>query len=657
MPDLPLQGSAGDIFLPRLFGQLHLNGFEGVVRLTLGQTAKVVYYKAGEIASAASNAESDRLAHIFIGSGRLTREQLDLARGRVAPGGSLGKTLIGMGFLTPAELLAGARDQVRQILDSCFLLTSGVYRCDPGPLPREVTVLGLPTKRLIFDSLMQASDRAWIVRELGSMESVYAPTDALAPGLRALRLDPDLSEIAGFLDGTQTLRDLSSRTSRDDFTVSKLFLALEILGMTRLVGAPPSAAAPRGRRVEVTSDVEPEEPEPVLIEETGEPLGSEPPSLPVAGEVAPSADEGAMEPPAEAAPPWADEPVDEEAPAAIPDAGMALDEPADRPGDHLADGAPDQTEPAAAPGRRDDPDWEIDPSTGERVAFGPVELTFDGKVSPGREGRFRWTRPAALAAAAVVLIAASLFVFMRRGGDAGDVTSIAGSAVRTTRTGRAAPAREEPAPGPVAPGSPAGAIEERGGADRTEAETEEKEAPMEVEPAAMPRDAPGRAAPPAEAVAAGEQAAPPATGPSPGEEPAGARTGTPPPAPRETTRAFRDAARYDSALRALDGGDARAAAALFLEMVAEENPDRFTMQLMIACEIDTLRSARASAGDRGSLFFVPFSFKGRDCFRVCWGAYPSRSRAIAARSDLPPAFREAGLDPIVLQLLRLRPAS
>src|SRR5207247_904542 len=108
MHDLPPQGTLDDIFLPRLVAGLHLHEFEGSLRLTLPDCVKVLYFKRGEIASAASNADPDRLANILIQEGRLTVEQLELARTRMTPGSSLGKTLIEMGFLTPTELLQGA---------------------------------------------------------------------------------------------------------------------------------------------------------------------------------------------------------------------------------------------------------------------------------------------------------------------------------------------------------------------------------------------------------------------------------------------------------------------------------------------------------------------------------------------------------------------
>src|SRR5207245_1645035 len=215
-----------------------------------------------------SNAEADRLASILILEGRLTLPQLELATSRLQPGGSLGKTLIDMGFLTPSELLQGARRQVRQILASCCTLSSGSYQIEAGPLPPQVTVLGLSTRRLVADAVLQAKDRQWVVREMGSMESVYRPTDTLLLGLDDLKLDADIDQVARMLDGSQTLRDLSGRTSLDDFTVSKVVLALDVLGMADKVGEAEGAgiAVPVGRTIPIESDAPQPGPKAILLD-------------------------------------------------------------------------------------------------------------------------------------------------------------------------------------------------------------------------------------------------------------------------------------------------------------------------------------------------------------------------------------------------------
>src|SRR3989449_11247941 len=165
------------------------------------------------------------------------------------------ETFLEMGFLSPSELLQGARRQVRIIVGSCFSAAEGAYEMAPEPLPPEVTSLGLNTRRLVFDCLMEAGDRSAVIREIGSMESVYRPTERLAPVLAALRLAFETDRIGRMLDGSATLRDISSRTAHDDLTVGKVILALDLLGAAENAtpAAEAIAGAERGRAIPIGS--------------------------------------------------------------------------------------------------------------------------------------------------------------------------------------------------------------------------------------------------------------------------------------------------------------------------------------------------------------------------------------------------------------------
>src|SRR5262245_66340822 len=84
-PDPETHPIAG-LFTPRLVARLHRDAFDGTLRLHSGGATRVVYYRRGDIASAASNAEGDRLHNILIREGRLTGPQVEMARSKQRPG-------------------------------------------------------------------------------------------------------------------------------------------------------------------------------------------------------------------------------------------------------------------------------------------------------------------------------------------------------------------------------------------------------------------------------------------------------------------------------------------------------------------------------------------------------------------------------------------
>ena len=72
---------------------------------------------------------------------------------------------------------------------------------------------------------------------------------------------------------------------------------------------------------------------------------------------------------------------------------------------------------------------------------------------------------------------------------------------------------------------------------------------------------------------------------------------------------------------------------------------RYAIQLMVACREESVEKLLNETGAAGSVWFIPYSHQGKDCFKVFWGFYRSSSEAEAARSALPSAV--AGVLPKV----------
>jgi hypothetical protein len=55
------------------------------------------------------------------------------------------------------------------------------------------------------------------------------------------------------------------------------------------------------------------------------------------------------------------------------------------------------------------------------------------------------------------------------------------------------------------------------------------------------------------------------------------------------------------------------------------------------------------------LFILPVDYKGRACYRMCWGVYDSRQGAETALAALPTYFRQGGATPRLQPLVDLLP--
>jgi septal ring-binding cell division protein DamX len=79
---------------------------------------------------------------------------------------------------------------------------------------------------------------------------------------------------------------------------------------------------------------------------------------------------------------------------------------------------------------------------------------------------------------------------------------------------------------------------------------------------------------------------------------------------------------------------------------------RYAIQLELACEESTLRKAFAEDPGRRQIWLAPYSFRGRECYRVLWGKYRDLPSARAAKASLPEMFSRGGNRPAVVSLGR-----
>ena len=82
--------------------------------------------------------------------------------------------------------------------------------------------------------------------------------------------------------------------------------------------------------------------------------------------------------------------------------------------------------------------------------------------------------------------------------------------------------------------------------------------------------------------------------------------------------------------------------------LAGEPATRFAIQLELACETPTLVDAWKHDRPAGSMWLLPVDHRGRDCFRVLWGRYPSIEAARAAKPRIPSFFVTRNNQPAVV---------
>lgn len=100
--------------------------------------------------------------------------------------------------------------------------------------------------------------------------------------------------------------------------------------------------------------------------------------------------------------------------------------------------------------------------------------------------------------------------------------------------------------------------------------------------------------------------------------------------------------RYRGGLEIFQAGDLAGAAAVWERLLAEEHAQEFTILVEAACEPGTVREAYNRLSPQGMVYLVGKEVKGRNCFRICLGSFPSHAAAAQAMTGLPPEFRGIG---------------
>lgn len=239
---IALSGEIKDLSLPWLFQDLRTSGKTATVVFEQDKITKKTYIASGEIIYAFSSLEEDQLGSWFVQNNKITQEQYASARELVEKSGkSIGSVLVERGHITPQDLVAGAKLQVKRIIFSLFSWKEGSYRVIPGPLPvAEIIPLQLETGNLLAESLRNL-DWKIVRKSLPHLKSVLRTAPDTKPLLQGITLEKDQKDILDLIDGSRSIEELCALSGIGDFNALKAIHALIALRVAE-AGAVKTAA-------------------------------------------------------------------------------------------------------------------------------------------------------------------------------------------------------------------------------------------------------------------------------------------------------------------------------------------------------------------------------------------------------------------------------
>lgn len=241
--------------LQDLFSRIR-DGATGVWRV--GQDPhRAIFLDGGQIVFAQSTHPLDRLTHLLVERGKLTQAQMDYALENLAPGLSIGRNLIQMGFITQRDLLDVARFQVERVVWGALGAEGVNAGFEARELDSSVVRLALDTPALLLGGLLNLRDRERMLELLGPLDQVLElhvqPPEASLP--------PDLAKVPALFDGRRSLLELAREAGTEPMRLGALALFLKELAWAK--------AAPNGAPIPAAAAADPASPQVLVVAAPG----------------------------------------------------------------------------------------------------------------------------------------------------------------------------------------------------------------------------------------------------------------------------------------------------------------------------------------------------------------------------------------------------
>lgn len=256
--------------------------------------AKRLYFEAGDVVTATSNAAKDRLGAMLVKMTLLTKEQVEASRkAEQITGVKQGQTLVDNGLLTEKQLHEALARQIAEIFYSVMTWHEGSFDFieddRPGP---DVFRVRESVTNLIMQGTRQLDEWTIIEKVFPTLDMVISMSPPKAGG-GDIHLQADEWQILTLIDGKRTLRQICGLSSFTNFEICKKLLNLHHAGLVaagpakhnaaRAAESAPSATVPAAFfsrvQTEFTRVVGPIAP--IILDEVAEAMGASLDNLPM----------------------------------------------------------------------------------------------------------------------------------------------------------------------------------------------------------------------------------------------------------------------------------------------------------------------------------------------------------------------------------------
>ncbi|MDQ5857774.1 MAG: DUF4388 domain-containing protein [Acidobacteriota bacterium] len=259
--DPAFRGRLETVPLPEILRRIFLEQRKGTLTLSRAEEVRRLFFEKGELRTATSSREAQRIGAFLKRRGRITEEDLSWALGEIArqSGSRLGKTLVRQGLLEKSVIDAEMKRLVEEIVLSSFQWDAGEYAFEPstGVLDPDVA-LSLSTAAIIVEGIRRLPETPLFRERLGDGHRVVRLASNPMSRYQYLPLTPQEAYLLSRIDGVLDVDSLLSIAGATRSLAAKVLYALLSCGLVewKTDGSPrrETMGTPATLNVEVASE-------------------------------------------------------------------------------------------------------------------------------------------------------------------------------------------------------------------------------------------------------------------------------------------------------------------------------------------------------------------------------------------------------------------
>lgn len=232
--DLAFRGRLDETPLPEILRRIFLEQRKGTLTLSRGVDVRRLFFEKGELRTATSSSEGQKIGSFLKRRGRITDEDLSWALGEISrqSGSRLGKTLVRQGLLEKSVIDVEMKRLVEEIVLSAFQWESGEYDFVPsrGVLDPDVA-LSLSTAAIIVEGIRRVPEGPHFRDRLGDGHRVLCLARDPMSRYQYLPLTPQEAYVLSRIDGVLDIDSLLSIAGGTRSLAAKVVYALLSCGL------------------------------------------------------------------------------------------------------------------------------------------------------------------------------------------------------------------------------------------------------------------------------------------------------------------------------------------------------------------------------------------------------------------------------------------